>query len=64
MELENMYIQMDQYMKENGKKINKTEQEKKLGLMELVILGIINLVKNQAMENLNGPMALCMKVNF
>ena len=50
-------------MKEIGKKINKMEQVRKVGLMELHMKVNINKVKKVAKVNLNGQMVVHMKVN-
>ena len=57
-------ISMEQNMKEIGKKINKMEQEKKVGLMVLHMKVIINKVKKVDKENSNGLMEVLMKVNL
>ena len=51
-------------MKEIGKKINKMEQEKKVGLMVLLMKEIINKVKKAVKVYLNGLMVVLMKVNL
>ena len=64
MDMVNIYVQMEQYMKENGKKINNMEKEKKYGLMVLGMKVIILMVKNMVKENFIGLMVLHMKENF
>ncbi len=50
---------MARNMKDIGKRINKTEKEKKHGPTELVTKENIYKEKNRAMENLSGPMVAC-----
>ena len=51
-------------MKVIGKKINKMEQEKKVGQMVLLMKVIINKVKKVVKVNLNGLMVVHMKDNL
>lgn len=64
MVMEPIPILMELSMRDIGKKTNKTDQVKKLGLMVHVIKEITNKDVNQDMVNLNGLMVLNMKANF
>ena len=55
---------MELNMKVIGKKINRMEQVRKVGLMEPPMKEIINKVKKVAKEFLNGQMEVFMKVNL
>ena len=57
-------ILMERNMKGIGKKINRMEQVKKVGLMVLHMKEIINKVKKVVKVNLNGLMEVHMKDNL
>ena len=61
MEKENILIQMEQDMKENGKMISKMGMGKKFGLMEHHMKDNIKMEKKVAKGNLNGQMVPLMK---
>ena len=61
---ENIYIKMEQYMKEIGKRINSMEKVKKNGQMAHGMKVIISMDKNMEKENFIGLMVLLMKEIF
>ena len=63
MDMAYIHILMEQNMKDIGKKINKMEKEKKVGLMVLLMKEIINLEKKVGKEFSNGQMEVHMKEN-
>jgi len=53
---ENMHIQMEQFMKGNGRKTSKMDMGERFGLMELSMREIIFKEKNMDKESLIGVM--------
>lgn len=60
---ENIIMLMVQHMKVIGLRINSMVRELKLGLMEANMRVNINKVKKRGTVNINGQMAVVMKVN-
>ena len=60
MDMALIFTLMEQNMKDNGRKINKTDMVRKHGLMVHVTREIINKVKSLVTESLNGLMDLNM----
>ena len=64
MDMVYIHILMELNMKEIGRKINKMEQVKKVGLMVPRMKETINKVKKVVKVNLNGLMVVHMKDNL
>ena len=64
MDMVYIHILMELNMKEIGKKINKMEQVRKVGLMELHMKVNINKVRKVVKVNLNGLMEVHMRDNL
>ena len=64
MDLEYIFIQMEHFIKDNGRMINKREKEKKLGLMVQNTKEITLKVKNKVQEKSFLLMVQFIKASF